>query len=115
MSEKRRLGEIGSERGDPLLARGRSSRSNEAGRFERLQTEVFDDGWSGSEDDEPSRVETTGTAEKAKTIITRNESPDLGFDRSVNPYRGCEHGCIYCFPPPTHPHLGLPPALFLKR
>ena len=68
MSEKRRLGEIGSERGDPLLARGRSSRSNEAGRFERLQTEVFDDGWSGSEDDEPSRVETTVTAEKAKTI-----------------------------------------------
>jgi DNA repair photolyase len=111
MSEKRRLGEIGSECGAPLLARGRSSRSNEAGRFERLQTEVFDDGWSGSEDDEPSRVETTVTAEKAKTIITRNESPDLGFDRSVNPYRGCEHGCIYCFARPSHAHLGLSPGL----
>ena len=111
MSEKRKLGEIGLGRGDAPLARGRSSRSNEAGRFERLQTEAFDDGWSGSEDGEPSRVETTLTAEKAKTIISRNESPDLGFDRSVNPYRGCEHGCIYCFARPSHAHLGLSPGL----
>jgi DNA repair photolyase len=111
MSEKRRRGEIGSRRGESLLARGRSSRSNEAGRFERLQTEAFDDGWSGSEDDEPARVGTTLTAENAKTIISRNESPDLGFDRSVNPYRGCEHGCIYCFARPTHAHMGLSPGL----
>jgi len=75
MSEKRKHGENRTGRGDALLARGRSSRSNEAGRFERLQTEAFDDGWSGSEDDEPSRVETTLTAENAKTIISRNESP----------------------------------------
>jgi DNA repair photolyase len=94
-----------------LLARGRSSRSNEAGRFERLQTEAFDDGWSGLEEDEPSRIETTLTAEKARTIISRNQSPDLGFDRSVNPYRGCEHGCIYCFARPSHAHLGLSPGL----
>jgi DNA repair photolyase len=111
MSEKRKHGENTTGRGDALLARGRSSRSNEAGRFERLQTEAFDDGWSGSEDDEPSRVETTLTAENAKTIISRNESPDLGFDRSVNPYRGCEHGCIYCFARPSHAHVGLSPGL----
>ncbi|MDT5085369.1 MAG: hypothetical protein QOJ61_2412 [Mycobacterium sp.] len=110
MSEKRKHGENRTGRGDALLARGRSSRSNEAGRFERLQTEAFDDGWSGSEDDEPSRVETTLTAENAKTIISRNESPDLGFDRSVNPYRGCEHGCIYCFARPSHAHVGLSPG-----
>jgi DNA repair photolyase len=111
MSEKRKFGEIGSGRGDAPLARGRSSRSNEAGRFERLQTEAFDDGWSGGEEGEPSRVETALTAEKAKTIISHNESPDLGFDRSVNPYRGCEHGCIYCFARPSHAHLGLSPGL----
>jgi len=63
MSEKRRLGEIGSARGDAFLSRGRASRSNEAGRFERLQTEAFDHGWSGSKDGEPPRVETTLTAE----------------------------------------------------
>ena len=111
MSEKRRSGEIGSGRGAAPLARGRSSRSNDAGRFERLQTEAFDDGWSGSEEDASSRVQTTLTAENAKTIISRNESPDLGFDRSVNPYRGCEHGCVYCFARPSHAHMGLSPGL----
>jgi DNA repair photolyase len=111
MSEKLKSGEIGSGRGAAPLARGRSSRSNDAGRFERLQTEAFDDGWSGSEEDAPSRVETTLTAENAKTIISRNESPDLGFDRSVNPYRGCEHGCVYCFARPSHAHIGLSPGL----
>jgi DNA repair photolyase len=111
MSEKRRSGEIGSGRGGAALSRGRSSRSNNAGRFERLRTEAFDDGWSGSEEDAPSRVETTLTAENAKTIISRNESPDLGFDRSVNPYRGCEHGCVYCFARPSHAHMGLSPGL----
>ena len=111
MSEKLKSGEIGSGRGAAPLARGRSSRSNDAGRFERLQTEAFDDGWSGSEEDAPSRVETTLTAENARTIISRNESPDLGFDRSVNPYRGCEHGCVYCFARPSHAHMGLSPGL----
>src|ERR1700754_3776934 len=76
MSEKRKLGDVGLGRGDAPLARGRSSRSNEAARCERLQTEAWDDGWAGSEDDEPSRVETTLSTEKAKTIISRNESPD---------------------------------------
>jgi DNA repair photolyase len=111
MSEKRRFDGIGPVRGDAPLARGRSSRSNVAGRFERMQTEAFDDGWSGGEEDEPCRVETTLTTLKSKAIISRNESPDLGFDRSVNPYRGCEHGCIYCFARPSHAHMGLSPGL----
>jgi hypothetical protein len=93
------------------FARGRSSRSNASGRFELHQTESFDDGWSGLEDDESERVDTTLTAENTKTILSRNESPDIGFDRSVNPYRGCEHGCIYCFARPTHAYLGLSPGL----
>jgi DNA repair photolyase len=110
MSDERRAARGAAAR-QPLLARGRSSRSNDGGRFERLRTEAFDDGWAGADDDEAGRVETTLTALKAKTIISRNESPDLGFDRSVNPYRGCEHGCIYCFARPTHAHLGLSPGL----
>jgi DNA repair photolyase len=111
MSEKHKGVTQGSAARDLLLARGRSSRSNDAGRFERLRTEAFDDGWSPDEDLQPARVETTLTAETAKTIISRNDSPDLGFDRSVNPYRGCEHGCIYCFARPTHAHMGFSPGL----
>jgi hypothetical protein len=71
-----------------LFSRGRSARSNEAGRFERLQTEAFDDGWSP--DEEVARIETTVTAQKVKNILSWNESPDIGFDRGINPYRGCE-------------------------
>lgn len=73
--------------------------------------EGFDDGWSDLEDDRRGRVETTVTAETAKVIISRNESPDIGFDRSVNPFRGCEHGCIYCFARPTHSYIGLSAGL----
>jgi DNA repair photolyase len=97
--------------GDMMSARGRSSHSNIAGRYERLQTEAFDDGWTRDEDDILIHVDTTLTAEAAKTIISWNKSPDLGFDRSANPYRGCEHGCIYCFARPTHAYLGLSPGL----
>lgn len=91
--------------------RGRSSRSNDTGRFEPYHRESVDDGWSGAGDDETERVDTTLTAEKAKSILSRNASPDIGFDRSVNPYRGCEHGCIYCFARPSHAYLGLSPGL----
>src|ERR1700744_2465406 len=111
MSKKPGFGEIGSGRGAGPLARGRSSRSNDAGRFERLQTEAFDEGGSGDGDDDDGRGDPPLTALKAKTIVSRNQSPDLGFDRSVNPYRGCEHGCIYFFARPTHAHLGLSPGL----
>ncbi len=98
---------------DQLLARGRSSRSNRTGRYERLQGEAFDDGWpkSQSEDEEPPRVETTVQIDTAKTILSYNKSPDLGFDRTINPYRGCEHGCVYCYARPTHAYLGLSPGL----
>ncbi len=84
-------------RGDQIEVRGRSSRSNGSGRFEPYQRERVDDGWTHADEDENERVETTLTAENAKTILSRNDSPDIGFDRSVNPYRGCEHGCIYRF------------------
>jgi DNA repair photolyase len=97
--------------GGGVHVRGRSSRSNASGRFEQQKLEDFDDGWSDFEDDRPGRVETTVTAETTKAIISRNESPDIGFDRSVNPFRGCEHGCIYCFARPTHPYLGLSAGL----
>ena len=75
-------------------ARGRGARSNATGRYERQVEEAFDDGWS-DEDAQPAQLRTQLTPEHARTIIARNTSPDVGFDRSINPYKGCEHGCIY--------------------
>lgn len=75
-------------------ARGRGARSNATGRYEPNTTEAFDDGWTG-DDAAPHPLRTVLTPEHARTIITRNVSPDVGFDRSINPYKGCEHGCIY--------------------
>jgi DNA repair photolyase len=95
---------------NPVVARGRASRSNASGRYEALTRDGFDDGWT-EEDGAPKQHETTLTSEKARVIISRNDSPDIGFDRSINPYRGCEHGCIYCFARPTHAYLGLSPGL----
>src|SRR6266566_881361 len=89
--------------------RGRGALSNASGRYEPIARVAFDDGWRSIE--ELPAFETTVTEEKARTIITRNDSPDLSFDRSINPYRGCEHGCIYCFARPTHAYLGLSPGL----
>ncbi len=93
----------------PQARRGRGARSNVTGRFEHRAAEAFDDGWDTVEDAPPLR--TTVTAEAARTIITRNQSPDISFDRSINPYRGCEHGCVYCFARPTHAYMGLSPGL----
>ncbi len=91
-------------------AKGRGARSNESGRYESLKAEDFNDGWTG--DDEPAApLRTTLTPERARRIITRNDSPDVGFDRSINPYRGCEHGCIYCYARPAHAWMGLSPGL----
>ncbi|TCK30452.1 DNA repair photolyase [Ancylobacter aquaticus] len=89
--------------------RGRGALSNAAGRFEPHSRERFDDGWQGLDDLPPFR--TSVTVEKPRTIINRNESPDVGFDRSINPYRGCEHGCVYCFARPTHAYQGLSAGL----
>ena len=89
--------------------RGRGAGLNPTGRFEPMQRETFDDGWQTLEELPPFRTEVQ--VEKPRTAITRNESPDIPFDRSINPYRGCEHGCIYCFARPTHAYMGLSPGL----
>lgn len=94
---------------DPQRRRGRGAQTNAAGRFERLQSLPFDDGWQTLDDLPPFKTEVQ--AEKAKVIITRNDSPDIGFDRSINPYRGCEHGCCYCFARPSHAYMGLSAGL----
>ncbi|MGJ8571827.1 MAG: PA0069 family radical SAM protein [Hoeflea sp.] len=85
--------------------RGRGTGLNMSGRFEINTREAFDDGWSSLEDLAPFKTEVQ--IEKPRTVITRNQSPDLSFDRSINPYRGCEHGCVYCFARPTHAYMGL--------
>ncbi|MDI6026691.1 PA0069 family radical SAM protein [Corticibacterium sp. UT-5YL-CI-8] len=89
--------------------RGRGAGVNPSGRFEPVSRHVFDDGWSGLEELPPFKTEVQ--VEKPRTIITRNESPDISFDRSINPYRGCEHGCVYCFARPTHSYMGLSAGL----
>jgi DNA repair photolyase len=95
----------------PILPRkGRGAASNDSGRFEAEKRVAFDDGW-GSADAEPLPLSTTLSVDATRTIIARNESPDIGFDRSINPYRGCEHGCIYCYARPSHAFLGLSPGL----
>ena len=89
--------------------RGRGAQSNTSGRYEPLARISFDDGWQAIDDLPPFK--TTVTVDATRKIITRNDSPDLSFDRSINPYRGCEHGCVYCFARPTHAYLGLSPGL----
>src|ERR1700730_2510020 len=96
--------------GAPTLPqRGRGALSNASGRFEKKTRCDENDGWDLPEDLPPLRTQVT--RESAKTILTRNDSPDISFDRSINPYRGCEHGCVYCFARPTHAYLGLSPGL----
>ncbi len=88
---------------------GRGAVSNRSGRYEPIAYEPVDDGWESLAELEALATEVQEVP--ARRIITRNESPDIGFDRSINPYRGCEHGCIYCFARPTHAFLGLSPGL----
>jgi DNA repair photolyase len=97
------------DRGGPL--KGRGAPSNVEGRYESAARETFDDGWVREEDETPPRLETVITPEAARSIIARNESPDIPFDQSINPYRGCEHGCVYCYARPSHAYLGLSPGL----
>lgn len=91
---------------DPL--NGRGARTNASGRYERFAREAFDDGWAAEEMKPP---ETIVTPELAKSIISTNQSPDISFDQSINPYRGCEHGCIYCYARPNHAYVGLSPGI----
>ena len=99
--------------------RGRGAISNSSGRFEPLARVAFDDGWQdlgrqdlgrrGLEDLPPFK--TSVTVDSTRRIIARNDSPDISFDQSINPYRGCEHGCVYCYARPSHAYLGLSPGL----
>ena len=92
-----------------LVRKGRGAVSNLAHRFESVERIREDDG--ATDDEELPPLATTVSFEEARSIISRNESPDIGFDRSINPYRGCEHGCIYCYARPTHSYLNLSPGL----
>ena len=91
------------------VRKGRGAASNRSGRYERHRREAFDDGW-GAIDEAEAPLRTEVRPDASRTVITRNESPDIGFDRSINVYRGCEHGCVYCYARPTHAYLGLSPG-----
>lgn len=94
---------------DGARRRGRGAQSNVSGRYEAEARVAFDDGWQSLDGLPPFK--TTVALDTTRKVITRNDSPDIGFDRSINPYRGCEHGCVYCFARPTHAYLGLSPGL----
>ncbi|MEW5421241.1 PA0069 family radical SAM protein [Amorphus sp. 3PC139-8] len=94
---------------DSQRRRGRGAAVNPAGRYEPTATEAVDDGWESL--GELPALKTEVRLESPRSVLTRNESPDIGFDRSINPYRGCEHGCVYCFARPSHAYLGLSPGL----
>jgi DNA repair photolyase len=96
------------QKDDPRYLRG--ARSFVQGRFETVAREAFDDGWTPEEADTPE-LKTTVAIERARSIISHNDSPDVGFSQSINPYRGCEHGCVYCYARPSHAYLELSPGL----
>ena len=91
--------------------KGRGALSNPEGRFEKRHRENFNDGWGQLEPEELPPLETMVSPEPARSIISRNQSPDIPFSQSINPYRGCEHGCVYCYARPSHAYLNLSPGL----
>src|SRR5271170_1217376 len=91
--------------------KGRGAVSNRSSRFDAETRIAVDDGWTEIADDDLPPLRTTVARDATRTIIARNDSPDIGFDRSINPYRGCEHGCVYCYARPSHAYLGLSPGL----
>ncbi len=98
----------------PGMLRGRGALSNQVGRYEKQTRFLVDDGWDDgwrAEDASPPPLRTEVIHDATRTIIARNQSPDISFDQSINPYRGCEHGCIYCFARPSHAWLGLSPGV----
>src|SRR5258706_14694170 len=103
----------------PQIIKGRGATFNPGNRFRRDTREVVDDGWNTparDEGDEPAPLRTIVTIQNARTIIARNDSPDIPFERSINPYQGCEHGCVYCYARPSHAYLDRAPGLdFEKR
>jgi len=96
--------------GNPKAHRGRGAISNTDSRYDAYQREAVDDGWP-ADDDASCGPATTVSVDATRTVIARNSSPDVPFEQSINPYRGCEHGCVYCFARPTHAYLGLSPGL----
>jgi DNA repair photolyase len=96
--------------GRPVIRTGRGAVSNPEGRFESIRGQAVDDGW-GSLDEPLPPLDTTVRPDPARSIISRNQSPDIPFNQSINPYRGCEHGCIYCYARPSHGYLNLSPGL----
>ncbi len=98
---------------EPKASKGRGAPSNPTGRFEPTVRAAFDDGWDDRDDPEfaPPPLRTVVQPDKSRTVICRNDSPDVGFSQSINPYRGCEHGCIYCYARPTHAYFGLSSGL----
>ncbi len=101
------------EAGVPAIRKGRGASGNCGNRFEPVLVQPFDDGWDSiaAEQGAPPPVPTTLTPDRSRSAISHNTSPDLGFDRAVNPYRGCEHGCVYCYARPSHAYLGYSPGL----
>lgn len=99
----------------PYKRRGRGAQSNLSGRFETLQRMDVDDGWHRADGESASAMRTQWREDRAKSIITSNRSPDVHFDQSINPYRGCEHGCSYCFARPSHTYLGHSAGLDFER
>jgi DNA repair photolyase len=98
----------------PEIVRGRGAISNAVGRYEKQTRTLVDDGWDDgwrSDDASPAPIRTEVIHDATRTIISRNKSPDISFDQSINPYRGCEHGCIYCFARPNHAYLGMSPGV----
>jgi DNA repair photolyase len=94
------------------IIKNRGAISNPEGRFEKTKREIVYDGWDTSDEDESlPPLETFLLEERAKSIITHNDSPDIGFEQSINPYRGCEHGCIYCYARPSHAYMNMSPGL----
>src|SRR6478735_1064628 len=93
----------------PGAIKGRGAFSNPPGRFDKLAQTLESDGWY--EEEAPNKVETVVLPDAARSIISRNDSPDIGFSQSINPYRGCAHGCIYCYARPSHSYVGLSPGL----
>ena len=98
------------QRMEKTRIKGRGAVENPVGRFEKVEAIPVDDGWATCEEPE-GRLDTVVRPEKTCRIISTNDSPDIPFGRSVNPYKGCEHGCVYCFARPTHSYLGLSPGL----
>src|ERR1700754_1972585 len=98
----------------PEVLRGRGALSNAVGRYEKQTRVLLDDGWDDgwrADDDAPPPIKTEVIQDATRSIIARNKSPDISFDQSINPYRGCEHGCVYCFARPSHAYLGMSPGV----